>query len=277
MTTGVTERRDQVAGHEVFLREAQPAEGQLPTLYLHGVPTDGADWIPFLEKAGGVAPDLLGFGQSEKPRWFEYSIGAYNGWLQALVDKLGWDRFNIVVHDWGGLGLVTAQDLHERIGRVVIMNAVPLLPDYRWHRIARVWRTPVIGEVAMGLTTKSFFRAYTKPAQASGEPWPQDMLDHAWSHFDQGTQRAILKLYRSAPPAILEQAGERFSELTAETLVLWGEQDPYIPTSFAQAYADALPNSTVELLPDAGHWSWLDRPDVVDIATGFLSGAAASR
>ena len=274
MTTGFSERREQVAGHEVFLREAEPAEGRLPTLYLHGVPTDGSDWNAFLPLAGGVAPDLLGFGQSEKPRWFEYSMGAYNGWLQALVDKLGWDRFNLVVHDWGGLGMVLAQDMHERIGRIVIMNAVPLLPGYRWHRIARVWRTPIIGEVAMGLTTKSFFKAYTKPAQVSGEPWPKAMLDHTWKNFDQGTQRAILKLYRSAPSQILEQAGERLSLVQAETLVLWGEQDPYIPVQFAQAYADVLPNATLKLLPDAGHWLWLDRPDVVEIATDFLSGTA---
>jgi pimeloyl-ACP methyl ester carboxylesterase len=176
-----------------------------------------------------------------------------------------------VVHDWGGLGLVTAQDLHERVNRIVIMNAVPLLPGYRWHRIARVWRTPVLGEVAMGLTTKSFFKAYTKPAQASGEAWPKELLDHTWKNFDQGTQRAILKLYRSAPPQILEQAGERLSQVQAETLVLWGEQDPYIPTAFAQAYAEHMPNATVELLSDAGHWLWLDRPDVVDKVSDFLN------
>lgn len=267
----LTERREQVAGHEVFLRESEPAEGRLPTLYLHGVPTDGSDWDSFLPLTGGAAPDLLGFGKSEKPRWFDYSMGAYNGWLQALVDKLGWDRFNLVVHDWGGMGMVLAQEMPERIERIVIMNAVPLLPGYRWHRIARVWRTPIVGEVAMGLTTKSFFRAYVKPAQASGDTWPKEMIDHTWSNFDQGTQRAILKLYRSAPSPVLEQAGERLSLVTAETLVLWGEHDPYIPTSFAQAYADHLPNATVKLLPDAGHWTWLDRPDVAEIAARFLN------
>jgi pimeloyl-ACP methyl ester carboxylesterase len=57
----------------------------------------------------------------------------------------------LVLHDWGAVGLAFAQRAPERIERLVAIDAVPLLPGYRWHPIARVWRTPVAGEVAMGL------------------------------------------------------------------------------------------------------------------------------
>jgi pimeloyl-ACP methyl ester carboxylesterase len=271
------EHSEQIAGTRTFWRSADAPPGAAPpapVLYVHGVPTNADDWSPFLLRTGGVALDLPGFGRSEKPSTFEYTIGGYNAFLQAFIGQLGWQRFSLVVHDWGGLALVTAQELHERIERVVIINSVPLLPGYRWHRIARAWRTPLLGEVAMGLMTRSIARLISKQSRPSGEPWPEEMLDSIWRMFDHGTQRAILRLYRSAPSTVLEQAGSRLGRLSAPTLVLWGEQDPYIPTEFAHAFAAALPNATLELLPDAGHWPWLDRTDTIEIAARFLTAAS---
>jgi pimeloyl-ACP methyl ester carboxylesterase len=270
MTLTFEEHSEKIAGLEIFWREASP-EGDAPTLYVHGVPSSSDQWTPFLERTGGVALDLPGFGRSEKPMHFDGSIGAYNAFLQAFIAQLGWDRFNLVVEDWGALALVTAQELHHRVNRVVIINSVPLLPGYKWHRLARVWRTPLFGELAMGLTTKSIARRLTREARPNNAALPEEMLDSIWEHFDQGTQRAILKLYRSAPPKVLEEAGERFAQLTAPTLVIWGEQDPYIPTRFGALYSETIPNARLELLPDAGHWPWLDRPDVIDMTANFLA------
>jgi pimeloyl-ACP methyl ester carboxylesterase len=207
---------------------------------------------------------------------FDYSIAGYNAFLQAFIAQLGWNRFNLVVEDWGGMALVTAQELHERVARVVVIDAVPLLPGYTWHRLARIWRTPIIGEMAMGFTTKWVLKRLGRQARPDAQPLPEEMVDSVWDYFDHGTQRAILKIYRSAPPKVLEEAGERFSQLTAPTLVIWGEHDPYIPTKFAALYSETLPNARLELLPDAGHWPWLDRPDVIDKTANFLSGVESS-
>lgn len=272
MTLTLDERHEKIAGLEIFWREVPVVGDGVPTLYVHGVPTNSDEWMPFLEKTGGAALDLPGFGRSDKPMHFDGSIGSYNALLQAFISKLGWDRFNLVVEDWGGLALVTAQELHDRVNRVVIVNAVPLLPGYKWHRLARAWRTPLVGELAMGLTTKSIAKFLSREARPDRQPLPDEMIESIWEHFDQGTQRAILKLYRSAPSKVLEEAGERFGQLTAPTLVIWGEQDPYIPTRFGALYSETLPNARLELLPDAGHWPWLDRPDVIDMTADFLAG-----
>ena len=57
-------------------------------------------------------------------------------------------------------------------------------------------------------------------------------------------------------------------------LVVWGEEDPYIPTSFARDYTDALGGPTeLEIVRGAGHWPWVDRPELVDRVAGFLNGA----
>jgi pimeloyl-ACP methyl ester carboxylesterase len=271
----VTEHREKIAGMETFWRSAEPAGG-VPTLYVHGVPTNADIWAPFIEQTGGVALDLPGFGRSEKPMHFDGSIGAYNAFLQAFIAQLGWDRFNLVVEDWGSLALVTAQELHERVNRVVIIDGVPLLPGYKWHRLARVWRAPFFGELAMGLTTKSVARRLSREARPNRQPLPDHMLDSIWDHFDQGTQRAILKLYRAGSPKVLEQAGERFSQLTAPTLIFWGERDPYIPTRFGALYSETIPNARLELLPDAGHWPWLDRPDLIDTTANFLAAVESN-
>ena len=89
-------------------------------------------------------------------------------------------------------------------------------------------------------------------------------------HFDQGTQRAILRLYRGSPSEALERAGRALGDIDAPALVVWGMRDPYIPARFAGEYARALGGAELLELPDAGHWWWLDRPDAIERVIGFL-------
>jgi pimeloyl-ACP methyl ester carboxylesterase len=268
----IVERSGRVAGLELAWRQA----GEAPILYLHGVPTASWDWEPFLERTGGLAPDLPGFGRSAKPADFRYSIEGYADFLERFVATARLERFALVVHDWGAVGLALAQRFPERIERLVVMDAVPLLPGYRWHRVARVWRRPVAGELMMGFTTKLGFRLWSREANATPGPLPGPFIDRVFEHFDQGTQRAILKLYRSAPEDALARAGERLGELRCPALIVWGESDPYLDTRFARAYADALGGETHLELVEAGHWPWLDRPETVDRVARFLAGRPGS-
>jgi pimeloyl-ACP methyl ester carboxylesterase len=252
----IAERRAVVAGLEVLRREA----GDAPILYLHGVPTASWDWEPFLTRTGGVAPDLPGFGSSAKPGGFDYSIPGYVDFLEAFCAELGLDRVSMVMHDWGVVGLALAQRRPELVERIVLTGAVPLLPGYRWHRVARAWRTPVIGELTMGFTFRYGFR----------RSLPGAIADRAYDDFDQGTQRAILRLYRSSPPEVLAGHGLGLGELRCPALILWPTRDPYIGAEFGRAYAEAL-GGEVELEEvDAGHWPWLERPETIDRVRAFL-------
>jgi len=96
------------------------------------------------------------------------------------------------------------------------------------------------------------------------------MLDYVWKHFDHGTQRAILKLYRASPPEVLEAAGRDLGRIAAPALVLWPTADPYLGAEYGPAYAKALGNAELEMIDGAGHWPWLDRPDLVTRAADFL-------
>jgi len=267
----VSDRRGEVGGVELFWREAPVAEGRVPTLYVHGVPTNSDDYLDFLPHTGGFAPDLPGFGRSGKPAHFPYSIQGFCDLLEAFLAERGVDRYSLFVHDWGGAALGLAQRAPERLEKLVICNSVPLLPGYRWHRIARIWRTPLAGELFMGLSTRWALKQLTREAVAADGPAPDEFVDSIWSHFDHGTQRAILKLYRASPSSVLSKAGERLGELRCPALVIWGADDPYIAVSCAHDYANALGGETrVEVLPGVRHWPWIDDPGVVDMVSEFL-------
>lgn len=268
----IAEQRSDIDGLPVFWRSAPPSgPAKTPALYLHGVPTSSDDWIPFLERTGGLAPDLPGFGRSGKPGYLKYTIDEYAGFVERFLDMVEVDRVRMLVHDWGAVGLAFAQAHPERVERLIVTNAVPLLPGYRWHRTARMWRAPVLGELTMGATSRWVMRRSTAEASATPGPLPEQWIDSVMTHFDQGTQRAILRLYRSSPSEVLAHAGEHLSRLNMPSQVLWGMQDPYIPDRFAAEYAKALPNSELVELSGAGHWWWLDRPDAIERVAAFLT------
>jgi pimeloyl-ACP methyl ester carboxylesterase len=255
----VVERREAVAGMVIHWRET-PRDGRTPVLYLHGVPTASWLWEPFLERRGGVAPDLPGFGESAKPGYFDHSIAGYDRFIEEFVAAAGLERFSLVIHDWGAVGLAFAQRFPERIERLVMFTSVPLLPGYRWHRVARGWRTPIVGELMMGFTTRGAFR----------RAMPREVADRAWRDFDHGTQRAILKRYRASSEEVLSQAGARLGQLRCPALILWPERDPHIPAEFGRRYADALGGEVELEQVDAGHWTWHERPELVARAVQFL-------
>jgi pimeloyl-ACP methyl ester carboxylesterase len=272
----VSEQRGSVDGVETHWWEAPVDGSHAPVLYVHGVPTAGWEWRDFLARTGGYAPDLPGFGDSDKLAAFDYSIEGYKRWLRAFADQRGLDRFSLVVHDWGGVGVALAQEMPERIERLVVCAALPLMPGYQWHWIARMWRRPVVGELAMGFTFKASARALLN--RANRDPLPAEFVDRVWEHQDHGTQRAILKLYRSGSPEVLAAAGGRLGDIRCPALVLYGERDPYIPPDFAERYADALGGPvTARVVEDAGHWLWYDEPALVDEIAGFLTGGGSSR
>jgi pimeloyl-ACP methyl ester carboxylesterase len=268
----VEEHTGEIDGQPVFWRAAPgPADdaARAPVLYVHGVPTSSDDWLPFLERTGGLAPDLLGFGRSGKGGQNDYSLEGIARFVERYLDDVvGVERVRLVVHDWGSAALAFAQRHPERIQRLVVIDAVPLLPGYRWHRVARLWRTPFVGEMTIGLTIRPTLERALRPAFAG--PVPAGFAEAAMRHLDQGTQRAILRLYRSAPETLLAAAGNDLSRLAMPSLVVWGARDPYISSRFGEQYAAKLPDARVDVVEDAGHWPWLDRPDLIDRIATFL-------
>ena len=268
----VTERTVEVDRVRTFYRQVE-RDGP-PDVFVHGNPTHSADWLPFLDRIAGpaIAPDLPGWGRSARPRRFDYSMHGLAAFFERFLEELEIDEYGLVVHDWGSLALIAAQGAPERVRRLVIMNAVPLLPGYRWHWIARYfWRVPVAGELFNLGATRTATELVMRQARADRSAMPKEFVDMVWEGTPRGTRQPVLELYRSADPGELAAAGVRLRELTCPALVLWGEADPFLAPRFGRAYAELLPEGQYAGVHDAGHWPWIDRPDVVDRVLNFLA------
>jgi len=263
-------------GQPVHLRRG--GDDGVPILYLHGIPTSSFDWLAPLALGGGIAVDLPGFGRSGKRGDLDYSLAGHAMFIERLLDALDIDRVRLCMHDWGAAaGLAWAMSAPERVERLVVINGVPLLPGFRWHRPARLVRMRFLGEFFVGLATRRVLGYMSRGASAGPGRMPKPFLASAAEGFDQGTQRAVLRILRSATPALLAAQGEGLSRITAPALVLWGAEDPYIPARFGAGYAATLGDATLETVPDAGHWPWIDRPELNERIVAFLSDDSGSR
>ena len=255
----ITEHSAEIDGHLVVWRQA----GDAPILWLHGVPDSGALWTPFLERAGGIAPDLPGFGRSGKRADFPYSIDGYASFLGAFCDHVGLERVRLVAHDWGSVGIAMALRRPGLVERLVAIDVVPFIEGFRWHRIARTWRRRVLGEMAMGLAYRPIVRRVAKGM-------PDDQLDRVLADLDHGTQRAILRLYRSADPGVLARAGDGLKKLGAPALVLWGGADPFLDPAYANRFGERLGATDVGIWSGLGHWPWADSPAFTEKILQFI-------
>ena len=222
-------------------------------------PTRRAMWHDFLACCGGVAVDAPGFGQTGKRADMDYSLAFYGRFVERFLDHLGWERCRLVGHDWGGAwALAFAQHAPERVERLALVDSVPLLPGFRWHRVARLWRARGIGEIVMGTTnrrTVGWARRARRAARSHGRRGLRPLRP---GHPARDSQALPVRA-RGRPAA----AGRHLADVTAPALVVWGDRDPYIEPRFGDGFAAALGDATVEHLPDAGHWPWLERPDLV--------------
>jgi pimeloyl-ACP methyl ester carboxylesterase len=251
----------------VYYRAA-PAAGA-PPLYLHGIPTSSDDWTPFLERAGGIAPDLIGFGRSSKAANLDYRLQGLADFAGRLLGELGVERCSLVGHDWGSAVAVVAAQRHpDLVERVVLLDPVPLLHGFAWRGAARMLRAPAIGELLIGSVSRRMLARALRRASGAPASWTQARLAEVWEQFDQGTQRAILRLYRSTAPDALEDALGALQDIP--TLLVWGVEDPRFSDELATRCAARLRPGAVERV-QAGRWPWLADPSVVERVAAFLS------
>jgi pimeloyl-ACP methyl ester carboxylesterase len=268
----VDEHTIDLGGTPVFYRRHTGASANV--LYLHSIPTSSDDWTELLALTGGIAPDLPGFGRSGKAAHYDYTLTGYATFVENLLDTLGLSEVTLVGHGWGAaVGLVFAQRRPERVDRLAIIDPVPLVPGFSWPGIVRWWRRPAIGELLMGSVTRWLLARLLRHGAVTSSAWSESRIDHVWEQFDQGTQRAILRLHRSVDEQSLAAAGDRLADLHHPALVVWGEQDPWLAPGFADAYAQRLPAATVERVANAGHWPWLDAPKLTARLAAFAADA----
>ena len=247
-----------------------PADGPLVVL-LHGFPECWVSWryqLPALAAAGlrAVAPDLRGYGDSDKPP----GVGAYRieklvADVAALIGALGRDRAGVVGHDWGGeVAWHLAMSNPQRVHRLAILNAPHPERMRRALRTARqirkswyffFFQLPVLPERFMSpQSLRKAFRYTTARRGAYDEEDIEAIVKAV------GDRTAPIHYYRAAA----RYRSPRWQPVQAETLVIWGERDRWLGSGLAEPDPRWVPHARVERIAEASHWVQADAPERVN-------------
>ena len=238
--------------------------GEGPTvLLLHGNPDTRALWDPVVDRCHAhrrcVAPDLPGFGEAPVPDGFDFSLDAMAGWVDDIVNGLDPDKqVTLAVHDFGGIyGLAWAVRHPHRVRAMLITNTL-FFSDYRWHRWARIWRTPGLGELSMRFMN---YRLFRRELRRGSRRLDDTHIEAMYAHRSATMDRTVLAMYRATRPRNFAGWEEKMVALgnSVPTRVVWGRQDPYIPHRYAMRFG----TRDVRVLDGVGHWMPAEAPDVV--------------
>jgi haloalkane dehalogenase len=251
-----------------------------PVLLLHGEPTSSYLWrnlIPPLVAAGhrAVAPDLIGFGRSDKPAdigWYSYDRHVSS--VEQLVDAVGLTGMTLVVHDWGGpIGLRFAVEHEELVDRLVILDTGiggGRPPSETWLRFREVVRSmggAIDPARLVESGTVAGLAADVRAAYAEPFPTPESKAGVL----------AFPELVPAEPDhpnaAAMNRVRDALHAWRKPTLVVWGAQDTALPPSLAHAFTAMIPGAREPIVLDgAGHFLQEDRPDELAAAiVAFLT------
>src|SRR3954470_20703831 len=257
-----------VAGVRTRYLHAGPGDSDEAVVFVHGNPGPAEDWRRLVARVGpfarAVAPDMPGFGGSDKPDRFVYTVDGYARHLGSLLDRLGVRRAHLVLHDFGGpWGLAWAADHPDRVASVVLCN-VGVLRDYPWHWLARIWRTTGLGEAFLRSTTRRGLQLVLRQGNPRGLPLEAVERMHRAAR-EPAARAAVLRLYRATDlAAVAEDLHRRLPGDRWPVLVVWGARDPYVPVRWADRQRETFPRAEVRVLADSGHWPMLDSPVAVE-------------
>jgi pimeloyl-ACP methyl ester carboxylesterase len=257
-------------------READ-GRGEEAVVYIHGHLAASASWKEVLAPAAGgrpaIAVDLPGFGFSDRPWPFDYTVAGEAAALHAYLDARGLGRVILVGNSLGG---TTAMQLaaDDPARAVALVLVAPATASARIPWPVRVLRTPALGELAIALSTRrsvAFGLRHKIYAQASRVT--DERIDDAWLPLTiPGTRRAALVAIRADPK---RYAGIE-ERVCVPTLILWGREDRLLPVREARPLAERVPGARLVVLPDAGHLPQREAPRAFsDTVAAFLRGALA--
>jgi len=254
-TAPATTRKVRFGGAEIGLTEWGAGS---PVLLLHGNPDSSRMWDDLAGRLGAhyrcIAPDLPGFGHSDMPASFTPTLDGMAQFVEQVLEAANIPRpLDLIAHDFGGpFAFAWAVKHADAVRRIVPINTI-FFSDYRWHFWAMVWRTPLLGELSMLLMNKA---AFARELRRGGK-LSDAHIDRTWALMTPRTKKAVLRLYRMSSGGNFRDWEEKFLALTATkpTLVIWGDNDPYIAPRFAERF-----NARKVVHRPVGHWAPVEAP-----------------
>lgn len=264
--------------------------GEGPVLLLvHGLAGSSVTWryvMPALARYFTVlAPDLLGQGQSDKPRG-EYSLGAHVNTLRDLMDVLGHGRATVIGQSLGGgVAMQFAYQFPERCERLVLVDSgglgrevtfyLRMLTVPGFEDVFPLFCTPRLRDA--GNRVASWFRRAGVPSS----PASQEIWRSYASLADADNRRAFFRSLRD----VIDLGGQALSALgrlhhagQLPTLIVWGARDPFIPVSHAVTAHEAIPGSRLVIFEGVGHYPHCEAPErFIAVLLDFIESTKPAR
>jgi len=260
------------AGDIAYVRKGQGP----PVLLLHGIPSSSYLWRDVIDPLSTtfdvLAPDLLGYGDSDKRLDADLSIAAQARYMVAFLETLGVHQAAVIGHDiGGGVAQLMAVDEPQRVARLILIDSAV---DNNWPVpvIARL-KEPAWDQIMVNIDMRKGLREGLETGVVTAGRVTDEVVDEWTRPFqDLGGRRAYLRAARALNNRDLISRSKHIEEIETPTLILWGANDAFLEPRWAEALQRKFRNSTVEIIDPGGHFLPLDRPDaVVEAVTRFLT------
>jgi pimeloyl-ACP methyl ester carboxylesterase len=253
-----------------------------PVLLIHGFTASNFVWNDVLLPiaAAGfrvIAPDLVGFGFSGKPKQGEYTIDAQARMIVRLMDHLGIEKAIMVGSSYGGaIAATCALDYAARVERLVLVDAV--INDHVKSRLLlRLAALPLVGDLIspLMLGSRKIVHSQMRKGYAAENMHLFDeerMTAHHRPLLAADTQRATLNTLRRWSAKRIEAEAHRIEQ---PALLIWGEGDPEIPLAHGHKLFEEMPNSRLIVFHHCGHMPMEEYPrEFIEVVTSFCSAKA---
>ncbi len=264
------------SGLSLFLYDVGPAEAP-PLILLHGLGNEADTWRHVIPHLGGrfrvIAPDLPGFGRSDKPRR-AYTVPFFCDTVFELLDALHIARAGLVGHSLGAvIAHLAALERPDRVECLVLVSGSLFAPSQKLDVVTLLFLLPGVGE-----SLYRRFRSDPDAAYRSLEPYYShlDGLPESEREFlrqrvnervaDEAQRRAFFSALRRMAlwlPGQQRGLRKRLASLTVPTLVIWGEADRINPAANGRALAAAQPSARLVVVPGGGHNVQEEAPEAV--------------
>ncbi len=256
--------------YSLFVRERGAVDAPA-ILFLHGFPTSSLDWkhvLPLFSEHRAIAPDLLGFGRSDKPS-IRYSYPLQADLIKALLEQLRIERVRLVAHDYA---VTLAQELLTqeaegaipfRIDRVVYLNGGVYARLHRQRLIQRILRTPMLGPIVARRMTSAALRNGLNAVAGARDVWTEADADEQWRKIAHADGLARL-------PQLLHYIGDRrrygarweaaMEAAASRSAFVWGPADPVSGAHMLAEVRKRMPDAEVHELDGLGHYPHWEQP-----------------
>ena len=270
----LTHRFAMVEGHRIAYLEA--GEGP-PLILLHGIPTSSLLWRNVIARLARnrrvIAPDMLNYGQSDKPERADVSINAQARILVGLLDALGLARIDLAAHDiGGGVAQIVAVRHRERLNRLILANVVCFdswpIPEFKPLQEEGAEAGMSVGEFEAMM--RDFLPRGVAAKDGLGAEATEIML-RPWA--GEAGKAALFRNFRRLNPEYTMAIADELKTLDLPALVLWGDKDPFQKPAYAQRLAETIPGARLDWIKGAAHWVMEEQPDEVAAKiAAFLDG-----